>query len=257
MYLPSYIECKEIVKKNPHGCFYEIVYNIDNYKISIFSYRTALYNNFFLPIIENPEIKAFEMKGLSFVFNDDGSIFDRNLMLHKFWILDQYYHSKYDIFKVKKIKNITIKEDGFLVTFIKLPSGEIISQLKTGFDSIENRVANSYLDNLDYFSFISDCLNNNRQPIFELIHKDMIVGHNGRKELILLKIRDKITGKYLDIKNSKVKVVDCVDYTFDEIISLSKIKEDMEGWVVHFEDDSMVKIKTDWWVRKKLSCYPK
>ncbi len=253
-YIPTYEECLEIVDKNPKMYFYERKYNIDNYKLSIFGYRYAQYNNFMLPLFDKPDINALELKGLSFVFDDNGNVFKHYLMLHKFWELDQYDHSVYDEYKDKKIKNITTKEDGFQITYIMLPSGDIISQTKKGYDSYQTLLANEYLGKTNYYKFIRECLLNDVQPIFELVGEKLFVKYN-KTDLILTKLRCNKTGKYLDIKDFKTNYISVVkhfdNYTIDDLLELKKTTKKLEGWVVHFEDDSIIKIKTDWWIKKK------
>jgi len=211
-------------------------------------------NNFLLPIIDKPEINALELKGLSFVFNDDGIVFNHYLMLNKFWELNQYEHCTYDIFKDKKIKNITTKEDGFLITFIMLPSGDIISQTKKGYDSYENILANEYISKPYYYIFIKDCLLNNIQPIFELVGENSFVKYK-KPDLILTKIRCNKTGKYLNIKDYNTYDISVVkeynDYDLNNLLELKESVKNIEGWIVHFEDDTLLKVKTNWWINKK------
>lgn len=252
-YIPTYQDCLNIVENNPKLYFYECKYLIDSYYISIFCYRYAKYNNFILPIINKPKINALELKGISFVFDDNNDV-KHYLMLNKFWELNQYEHCKYDLFKDKEIKNITTKEDGFLITFIKLPSGEIISQTKNGFDTPENIIANNFINNnVNYYKFINNCIENNIRPIFELVGPTLYVKYN-KEDLILIKLRNNNTGEYLNIKDyniSNISVVKEYNYTLDELIELKKNVANIEGWIVHFTDDTLLKIKTDWWINEK------
>jgi len=252
-YIPTYEQCLEIVDNNPKMYFYERKYIIDSYRLSIFGYRHSQHNNFMLPIIYNPDINALELKGISYVFNDDGSVYNHYLMLHKFWELNQYEHCTYDCFKDKKIKNITTKEDGFLITYIMLPSGDIVSQTKKGYDMLQNILANDYLAKVNYYVFIKECLLNNIQPIFELVGEKTYVKYT-KSNLILTKLRCNKTGKYLDIKDYDTKDISVVqeyNYTLDELLELKITSTDIEGWVVHFEDDTLLKVKTDWWINEK------
>lgn len=233
--------------------FYERKYIIDSYNVSIFGYRYAQYNNFMLPIIDKPHINALEMKGLSYIFNDDGEVFNHYIMLNKFWEIDQYEHCKYELYKDKEIKNVTTKEDGFLITFIMLPSGDIISQTKRGYDTPENLLANEYLTDVNYKGFIKTSLLKGIQPIFELVGDKLYVEYNNPK-LILTKLRCNKTGKYLNIKNyfiQNIPIVNEYNYSVDELLELKRTITNTEGWIVHFEDDTLLKIKTDWWVNEK------
>ena len=251
-YIPTYEECLEIVNNNPDMYFYEKTYLINNYNLSIFGYRHARYNNFILPIIDKPYINALEFKGITYVFDDDKS-YKHYLLLHKFWEIDQYNHCRYNIYKDKKIKNVTIKEDGFLVSFLKLPDDTIISFTKHGFDEITNIEANKYLDNEHYYKFIKNCLDNNVQPIFEYVGRKMTVNYD-KSDLILLKLRNNSTGQYLNIKDfdtNGVKIITEVHKTLDELLTISDKVDNCEGWVIHFEDDTLLKVKTKWWQDKK------
>jgi len=254
-YIPTYEECLEIVDENPKMYFYERKYIIDSYRLSIFGYRHAQQNNFMLPIIPKPDVNALELKGISYVFNDDGSVFNHYLMLNKFWELNQYEHCTYECFKDKEIKNITTKEDGFLVTFIMLPSGDIISQTKKGYDGYVNLMANEYLGKTNYYKFIGYCLRNDIQPIFELVGEKSYVKYV-ESDLILTKLRCNKTGRYLDIKDYKTYEISTVKeyknkYNLDTLLELKEIINGVEGWIVHFEDDTLLKIKTDWWINQK------
>ena len=252
-YIPTYEECIEIVNNNPDMYFYERKYLIDSYYISTFGYRYAKYNNFFLPLIDKPYVNALDLKGITFVFDDDKS-YKHYLLLHKFWELDQYKHCTYDHYKDKKIKNVTTKEDGFLVSFLKLPNGKIISFTKHDFEDLTNIKSNKFLDNPDYFNFINRCLDNNVQPIFELIGEKLTVDYGDLNELILLKLRNNLTGEYLNIEDfdtTGIEIVSTIDKTLDELIDISNIVKNCEGWVVHFEDDDLLKVKTNWWRDQK------
>lgn len=252
-YIPTYNDCIDIVNNNPDMYFYEKKYIIDNYDASTFCYRYSKYNNFMLPIIDKPNINALELKGITYIFNDDGTIFNHNLLLHKFWEIDQYKHSSYELFKDKKVKNITTKEDGFMISFLKLPNDMIVSFAKSGFGDEVNNRANNFLSDNNYYNFIKKCLDDNIQPIFEFTGINRIVEYQN-DNLILLKLRNKNTGEYLDIKDFHTDGISVVKEhykTLDELLDISKHLEDIEGWVVHFEDDSMLKVKTEWWKHKR------
>lgn len=250
--IPTYKNCIEIIDNNPGCYFYENKYIINDYNISIFCYRYASYNNFMLPIPNKPKINALELKGISYIFDDNNKVFNHHLMLHKFWELDQYSHCKYDLFKNKKIKNVTIKEDGYMFTYIKLPNNIITSQCKKGFFLDTNSYVNEWLTDKYYNNFINYCLNNNIQPIFELIGNKYKrnVKYNDNK-LVLIKLRNNKTGKYLNFKDIDTKNIDIIKHenfnNLNDIITSVKNKENFEGYVVHFEDDSMLKVKSDWW----------
>jgi T4 RnlA family RNA ligase len=250
--IPTYNDCLEIIDNNPDMYFYERKYIIDSYNVSIFGYRYAKYNNFILPIIDKPHINALELKGLTYIFDDNGE-YKHFLLLDKFWEIDQYEHCKYDFYKDKKIKNVTVKEDGFLISFLQLPNGKILSFAKNGLDSDVNNEANEYLDKPHYKKFIEYCLDNDYQPIFELVGRNLHKKYDN-KDLILLKIRNNNTGGYLDVSDfdtGDITVVENVEKTLDELLDISNKISNLEGWVVHFDNGVQLKIKTKWWIELK------
>jgi len=105
-FLPSYEEARLICDAHDNFIFYESKHEIDGFQVSIFNYRLAMWSHFDNPIENNKDIKSHEMRGLTFVFNKDGSIFKRYLLLDKFFNLDQTPCSMYSVVKDYKIKNI-------------------------------------------------------------------------------------------------------------------------------------------------------
>lgn len=251
-YIPTYEDCIEIVNNNPDMYFYERRYVIDSYKLSTFGYRYASYNNFILPILDNWNISALELKGITYVFDDNGD-YKHYLLLPKFWEINQYSHCSYDLYKNEKIKNITTKEDGHLISFLYLPNGELISFDKHGIDQNVNLDANEFLKDKNYYNFIKKCLDNDIQPIFEHVNQTKIVKY-GKNDLILLKLRNRLNGKFLDISDFNtdgIKVVNEIDSTLDNLLIRAMQDTEIEGWVVHFESDILLKVKTKWWRNKK------
>lgn len=256
-YIPTYEECLEIVNSNPELYFYESKYEVDGYDVSIFSYRLAKHENFMNPV-PNKDIKATELKGLAFVFNMDGTVFNHYLMLDKFWQLNQYTHSSYEVYKDKQIKSVYVKEDGSLLSFIKLPNGKNVAKTKYGFKSEHSEIANSiYKNNKKIKKLVDYCLNNDIAIMFELVgDRNIVVVRYDKTNLILLKLRNNTTGEYIDLEKFQedtgllegVRIAAKVDIkTLDELIEKSKDTENSEGWVATFDDDSILKIKTDWY----------
>ena len=83
-HLPSYEEAVELCQY-PESPFYETKTEVDGFPVSIFNYRLAQYSDFNTPIESKPELTGFEMRGLTFVFNQDGSLYKRYLLLDKFF----------------------------------------------------------------------------------------------------------------------------------------------------------------------------
>ena len=227
--------------------FYESKLFVDNFSVSIFNYRLAMYSDF----IDN---KAFEMRGLTFIFNEDGSLFKRYLLLHKFFNLNQVPESQYSLVSNYVIKSIHNKEDGSVASFIRLPNGNIVGKSKMSFESEQalgmNRLYNS---NSDLKRFVDWSLDNDLVAVFEYVAPtNRIVLKYSDEELILLRLRDNKTGKYLDLskysdKIGSIKVAPSDVGTLDELVELSHSVEDKEGWIIEFTNGLFIKIKTSWY----------
>ena len=230
--------------------FYESKLVIDNFSVSIFNYRLAQYSDF----IDN---KAFEMRGLTFVFNEDGSLFKRYLLLHKFFNLNQVPESQYSLFSEYVIKSIYNKEDGSVASFIRLPNGKIVCKSKMSFESVQalgmNRLYNSISD---LKRFVDWSLDNDLVAVFEYVAPtNRIVLKYSDEELILLRLRDNETGEYLDLskysdKIGSIKVAPSDVGTLDELVELSHSVEDKEGWIIEFNNGLFIKIKTPWYCER-------
>lgn len=256
--IPTYEEAVEMCS-GEDATFYESKYEVEGFPVSVFNYyRLAQYKDFDMPLPSKPEIKGFEMRGLTFVFNKDGSLFNRYVLLEKFFNLNQVPDSMYSVVKNYKIRYVNNKEDGSIATFIKLPNGKIVGKSKMGFDNQQALGINKiYKTNEDVKSFVDWCLSNDIVPIFEYVapHNRIVLRYS-LEELILLRLRDNKTGKHIDIKDhidkiGSIKIAPFEDdHTLDGLIEKSKSEIDKEGWIVQFDNDQMVKIKTDWYFQR-------
>jgi T4 RnlA family RNA ligase len=253
-YLPTYDECRKICDANENLLFFETKHEVDGFPISIFNYRLANWTHFESPIPGNDKIKSYELRGLTFIFNKDGSLFKRYLLLDKFFNLEQTPCSMYSVVKDYKIKNIYNKEDGSIASFIKLPNGRVVGKSKASFISDQSLDAQRiYESDENIKRFVDWSLNNDYVPIFEYVSpKNRIVLKYANTELILLRIRNNKTGEYLDIddfsdKLDGVSVTSSVETTLDDLVKAKDIVKDKEGWIIQFENGKMVKLKTSWY----------
>lgn len=250
-FLPTYDEAKEMVNSRGELIFYENVSYIDGYKVSMFNYRLAQYSDFLEPVI-GKNYKAHELRGLTFVFNLDGSLFKRYLLFNKFFNLNQVTESMYDVVKDKKIMSVYNKDDGSLISFIKLPNGRILSKTKMSIDNEQVGYVNSLLTR-EITEFVSECFEKDLVTMWEYVSfKNKIVLSYDDSNLILLKVRNNKTGEYLDVEEFKGRgfdIVEKVNFTdLNSISTWSNTAKDVEGVVVTFEDEFMVKIKTQWYL---------
>lgn len=260
--IPTYEDCLEMCSREDSP-FYESKMVVDGYNVSVFNYRLAQYKDFVTPLESRPELKAYEMRGLTFVFNEDGSVFDRFILLEKFFNLNQVPESMYSIVKNYKIKYVNNKEDGSIASFIKLPNGKAVGKSKMGFDNDQaNGINKIYKTNEDIKNFVNWCLDNDIVPIFEYVapHNRIVLKYP-KEELILLRLRDNKTGKHIDIKEhfdklGSIKIAPFEDdfRDLDHLIELTATKTDKEGSIVTAEDehgrDFFFKLKTPWYCER-------
>jgi T4 RnlA family RNA ligase len=261
-YLPTYEDCVEMCSRE-EAPFYESKFVIDGYPISVFNYRLAQYRDFVTPLENRPDVKAYEMRGLTFVFNTDGTLYKRFLLLEKFFNLNQVPESAYSIVKNYKIKFVNNKEDGSIASYIQLPNGKILGKSKMGFDNEQaNGINRVYRTRTDVKEFVDWCIDNNITAIFEYVSPaNRIVLRYLEEDLILLRMRDNSTGKHLDIKDhlDKIGTIRIAPFEddskdLDSLIEVNATQVDKEGVIVQTEDeygkDFFFKIKTPWYCER-------
>lgn len=233
--------------KNGDDTFYESKFIIDGFNISIFNYRLSNYNDF-------KNNSAFDARGLTYVFNSDGSLYKRYLLLHKFFNLNQVEETQYSLIKDYRIKSIYNKEDGSVASFIRLPNGRVIAKSKMSFESDQAvGMMRLYNSNKELKDFVNWSLDNDLIAVFEYVSpQNRIVLKYSNEELILLRLRDNSTGEYLDLSNysdkiGSIRVAPSGVSTLDELVELSHSVEDKEGWIVEFTNGLFIKIKTVWY----------
>lgn len=255
-HLPSYDDCRLICDTHDNFIFYESKHKEDGFDISIFNYRLATFQNFENPVPDRPDIKGYEMRGITFVWNQDGSLYKRYLLLDKFFNVEQTPCSMYSVVKDYKIKNIYNKEDGSIASFVRLPNGKVLGRSKTSFQSDQAiEIQKIYEKDGQIKQFVDFCMDEDIVPIFEFVSpQNRIVVPYANTELILLRMRDNKTGEYLNINDFAHKLdgisVAASDEgkTLEDLINLKNVIEGKEGWIIQFENGKMVKLKTQWYI---------
>ena len=253
-YSLTYEDALEMVRVYKDFNFSKTEFIIKGYKVITFKYFLCEFDKFENPLKDKPEVKGYDMRGITFIFNKDGSLYKRFLMLSKFFNLDQVETTQYGIVKDKKIENITEKEDGSLIAFMNLPDETLFAKTIGSFDNEQTTAAMKLLGNDKKLKkFIKKMLFAGYTPLFEYVSYDnRIVLKYSKPELRFIGIRDNVNGEFLfanelDIKIPVTYVNEVTNVTLDELIEKSKIEEDKEGWVVKFKDGQMIKIKLLWY----------
>lgn len=255
-HIPTYEDCRLICDTHDNFIFYESKHKEDGFDISIFNYRLATFQNFENPVPDRPDIKGYEMRGITFVWNSDGTLYKRYLLLDKFFNLEQTPCSMYSVVKDYKIKNIYNKEDGSIASFVRLPNGKVLGRSKTSFQSDQAiEIQKIYEKDGQIKQFVDFCMEEDIIPIFEFVSpQNRIVVPYANTELILLRMRDNKTGEYLNINDFAHKLdgisVAASDEgkTLEDLVNLKNITEGKEGWIIQFENGKMIKLKTQWYI---------
>jgi len=255
-YLPSYEECRAICDKYDNFQFYELTSNIDGYKVCTFNYRLTGYTDFLYPLGEDSDVKAFELRGISFVFNIDGSLHKRFILMNKFFNLNQVDETQHSLIKDIPIKSIYDKCDGSVINFITLPNGKILTKTKMCVDNIQALCSHEIFEtDIEINKMVKWALSKDIMPIMEYVSpKNRVVLQYKKSELILLRFRDMNTGEYLeldtypDVDKINTAVSESKKYnSWDDLVSLVETVIEKEGWVVTLSTGMMVKLKSKWY----------
>lgn len=229
---------------------------IEGTEVHQYSYQLAKHSDFFNPI-EDLDINALEMRGITFVAQPDGG-YERFLFIPKFFNVNETAGWMVDDLVDKEVDSIMDKRDGSAIGFVRLPSGKIVARTKFGFNNPMSLRVNSLLeDNDEYVRFVNCCFDNGLHPLFELTGPDnQIVVLYEEVELKLLMVRDgkgrSFNEKQIAAMMSQwdIPVVDTVEKheSLSELLASARVTKEAEGWVIRYSDGTMAKIKTDWYL---------
>ncbi len=244
MKIPSYEEALAITEQSE--AFYFQSGYISGFEYKLFNYRLASWEDF-------QRHNAFELRGLTFIW--DGKNWIRYIALKKFFNINENISTREDLLKNKKIESVEFKEDGSLVSLIALPNGEVVPKTKMSFSNEQTDLVSVYLKNkIEIKEIISK--NTDKIFIFELVSPfNKIVLKYDETELRLLQIRDASNGDFLSQEQVKyfstrmqIKCAETFNKTLEELQNEKTSAQNIEGWVIKFSDNQMVKLKTDWYI---------
>ena len=242
--IPTYEEALAICQRNP--VFYETKHKVMGYDVSVFNYRLATFDDF-------RKDDAFEMRGLTFVFNSDGTLYKRFLGLHKFFNVNETEITQAHLIKDYEVINVSDKLDGSMITFIELPNGEIVPKTKNSFDGEQVTMMKELVDET-ILSFVKEQFKEGHNVFFEYTSPiNRIVIKYPVSSLSLIKVRDCTTGEYLfdisvpnGLKTAKNETFSFV--SLGELMKAYETLEDKEGSVITFKTPDngqlLVKVKT-------------
>ena len=243
-YLPTRDECQDLVQESE--VFYCSTRVVEGQTVEMMDYRLAGINDFF-----QGESNWTELRGLTFVQLDDGT-WERNILMNKFFNIGQCPGWNVEDVKDKKITRIQNKEDGSIISFVKFGGigGKVRAKSKMSFESEQAVMAQELYDiNDNIKNLVQWSFDNNITLIWELCGPDnQIVLEYDFNKLVLLQARDNSTGEYInltEINTGSCHLVQEFTFSLEELLEMKETsQEDIEGWVVTFEDGQMAKIKT-------------
>lgn len=267
-YRLTYEDAMLMVERYNDFNFYRKVHVINGYRVEVFNYFLCDYKMFVCPLSDRPHVNAFDMRGVTFVFNLDGSLYRMFLMLPKFFNMNEVESTQYDLIKDKPIRNITVKDDGSHVAFMRLPNEQVFAKTRGSLDNEQTRAAMTmYESDFRLRTLINKFLSAECTPSFEYVSfANKIVLRYNDEELKLIGIRSNSSFEYHSVArfdsnmmehldNNCIKHVSSVkDKSLDDLIELCEVKDDMEGFVIEFEDGQLMKLKTRWYFSRHKMC---
>uniref|UniRef100_A0A6B2L699 T4 RNA ligase 1-like N-terminal domain-containing protein n=1 Tax=Arcella intermedia TaxID=1963864 RepID=A0A6B2L699_9EUKA len=257
-------ECREAITNSPG--FRELKKS----DYVVFSYDFAFRESFPDPTLQaDPHRRRLELvkrecRGIIFHLPTQKLLARR---FHKFFNInemDETHPSKIDISRDHVLLS---KIDGSLISPF-YSEGKLRFGSKLGVTSISEELEKSYFPSstVKYHEFSEMWLRKNYSPLFEWVSpKHPIILEYEKPELILIAVRNHYDGSYLKFKEFSdvakewgVPVVTPYrgleygrDYkTTEELLLKVKEMPEIEGFVLMFEDGSMYKLKSNWYVER-------
>lgn len=198
-----------------------------------------------------------ECRGI--IFDKEGKIMSRPF--HKFFNVGEREETQTRAIDITQSHVIMEKMDGSMIRPI-LFDGHLRLATKMGVTEVSMQ-AEQWLAKQDrvytewLYSYMSD--GEGYTPLFEWVSPDnQIVLSYDKADLVLLAIRNNVTGEYLDLRE-ELEEIDCpftvvpqygsVDGNLGDYIARQRHAENREGDVIAFADGHRLKVKNDWYVR--------
>ena len=195
-----------------------------------------------------------ECRGL--IFDKEGKLISRPF--HKFFNVNERPETQSSEIDISKPHMIMEKMDGSMIR--PLISGGIIRLgTKMGVTEVSEQAEKYLASRKDYAEisiWMERCVKLGLTPIFEFVAptNQIVIGYE-EPDLVLLAIRDNVSGNYLVEQNStpagltRVPVYGSVNESLADYIVKARERENREGDIIRFADGHMIKIKNDWYVR--------
>ena len=201
-----------------------------------------------------------ECRGIIFD-NATGDIIRRPF--HKFFNVNEREETQDHVVELSQDHAILEKLDGSMIAPF-IVNGEMIWGTKMGATDVAKPVEKFVEAHSEYRIYAKFMLSRGYTPIFEWCsRKQRIVLDYSEDQLILTAVRDLVSGRYMsrdlmmiNAENYNIPVVRQWDVglemdnkTMKSFVSYVRDLEDLEGFVVRFDDGHMIKLKCDWYVQ--------
>lgn len=212
----------------------------------------------FPPIMTRNDAIRRECRGITFD-KASGRIIRRPYA--KFFNLSEREETQPHNIDFSKSHHVLCKLDGSMIAPFRNSEGRIIFGTKMGNTDFVADVEVFISDKPDYMKLTEWCLFMGFTPIFEWCsRKNRIVIDYSQDQLVLTAIRHMHRGDYhtfeemhdlIEMAGYDIPVVQTYDSVtdVDKFIEHTRGLKDIEGYVVRFEDGSMVKVKADSYVQ--------
>lgn len=249
--ITHYQELKDLIKDRP-----EFVFNFEEETNTFVVKYNHLLGSSFDHENEDSKKLLHEARGITFDASS-GKVVARKF--HKFYNIGEKSSSSISNIDFSKPHWRMVKEDGSMISFLKI-DGQYFPVTKAGRSEVATMV-DAYGNMENYKSLLDFCYENDYTALFEFCSlKQRIVLEYNEEKLILLAIRDNVTGKYVynpdQLKEIGIKYnIPVVESTrmdnidISQVISEIKDAEGIEGIIIRFEDGSMYKVKSDEYIR--------
>lgn len=199
-----------------------------------------------------------ECRGL--IFDKQGNLISRPFQ--KFFNVNEREETQVQHIDFSKPHRILSKLDGSMIRPIRI-NGDWRLGTKMGITDVAMQAEAYIADKPHFAKFFDFCEHlgeNGVTPIFEwLSRQQRIVIDYPVDELVLLAVRDNLTGEYYvyemlekisrEFNMGIVRQFPGSMQSMQDLIDHTRAAEGIEGYVVRFDDGMMVKIKGDWYVQ--------
>jgi RNA ligase len=221
---------------------------------TVVNYLMSMADTF--PAVDTP-LDAIRRECRGILFYPDGRIMSRRL--HKFFNVNERDETAAHLIDLGRPHVILEKLDGSMITPVFTEAG-VRWGTKMGLTDVGMGAEVFVAQHPQYQELALQCLEGGQTPIFEwCTRKQRIVVDYPDDRLVLIAIRDNITGEYMAYpylqfigEQYGIEVVKAYAGTTENmqhLIDETRGAEGIEGWIIRFDDGQMLKVKGEWYVR--------